>query len=185
MKDKRDFETPYANLFLRFTAYAIDYALLIATLLLPQILLAFLTRGWPFNRLITGPQIEVWILLTISLPAWTYFALSEKSKWQGTLGKRLLGLRVISGSGDRLTLKQAILRTIIKLIPWELSHLTLMLPIPIWDDTSSGFRLGLIIAYLLIAVYIGVMFFSTERRSIHDHIANTFVLRNKRAKIIS
>lgn len=38
---------------------------------------------------------------------WAYFAFSESSKFQGTLGKRLLGLKVVDLAGNRISLAQA------------------------------------------------------------------------------
>jgi len=38
---------------------------------------------------------------------WAYFALLESSKYQATLGKRILGLRVVNLSGERISLAQA------------------------------------------------------------------------------
>jgi uncharacterized RDD family membrane protein YckC len=40
-----------------------------------------------------------------------------------TPGKRLLGLRVLTVSGDRLTWPRSLLRTALKFtLPWELAH---------------------------------------------------------------
>jgi uncharacterized RDD family membrane protein YckC len=44
------------------------------------------------------------------LMGWLYFAGSESSAWQATLGKHLLGLRVASIQGERISFKCATIR---------------------------------------------------------------------------
>ncbi|MHC2993796.1 RDD domain-containing protein [Pontibacter sp. HJ8] len=44
------------------------------------------------------------------LMGWLYFAGSESSAWQATLGKHLLGLRVASTRGERISFKRATIR---------------------------------------------------------------------------
>ena len=43
-----------------------------------------------------------------------YFILLESSKWQGTIGKRVLGMKVERLNGSRINLQQASLRYVIK-----------------------------------------------------------------------
>ena len=43
-----------------------------------------------------------------------YFILLESSAWQGTIGKRVLGMKVEKLDGSRINLQQASLRYIIK-----------------------------------------------------------------------
>ena len=42
-----------------------------------------------------------------ALTAWVYFAAMESSRWQATLGKRLIGLRVTDLSGNRISFTRA------------------------------------------------------------------------------
>ncbi len=60
--------------------------------------------------------------VTMTLPVTLYFALCESSPMQATLGKRALGLRVESGSGERLSVGTAVLRNAAKFAPWEFGH---------------------------------------------------------------
>jgi len=168
----------YASIWRRIVAYLVDYALLFAVLI--QYLVSVVTRGFPYNLLKTGLQIELWILLTVSLPVWLYFIFSEHSAHQATFGKRLLSVRVTRVTGARISFAQAILRTAIKLLPWELTHLSLMLPVPMWWDPTPNMRVGIVIAYVLLGVYVLVMLLNRRRQSLHDMIAQTVVVETRK-----
>jgi len=47
------------------------------------------------------------ILCFFVLSGWLYFSLLESSSWQGTVGKKLLGLYVADAQGDRVTFARA------------------------------------------------------------------------------
>ncbi|MCW2961775.1 MAG: Integral rane protein [Thermoleophilia bacterium] len=57
--------------------------------------------GWPF----------IAYLLTVA----AYYAVCER-RWGMTLGKRMVGLRVVASDGSRLTPKQAVIRNVVRLI---------------------------------------------------------------------
>ena len=79
------------------------------------------TGGTPPH--ITSPwhgQLISFIFIT--LPFILYFALSENSAWQATLGKHIFGIKVISVSEKELRFGRCFLRNLIKFIPWELGH---------------------------------------------------------------
>lgn len=161
----------------RLGAYAIDCSLAFAVLVIPQIGLSIITGGASSGWLKTGPQLEVWVLSTVSLPVWLYFVLSERSAYQATIGKRLLGLYVTDLDGHRIGFGRALLRTAVKMIPWELTHLSLFFPTPVMFDASSGFRPALALVYLLMALYLAAVIISPRNRSIHDFAAGTVVKR--------
>jgi uncharacterized RDD family membrane protein YckC len=64
----------------------------------------------PALQVALGPGIYPLVLVAQVL----YGALFEASSWQATPGKRLLGLRVISEAGGRLSLPQALIRNATK-----------------------------------------------------------------------
>ncbi len=167
----------YANPWRRLAAYLLDYALLFCILIAIQTMTWIFGQGFPFALFRDGIQIELWILLSISLPAWLYFAFSEQSVHQATFGKRLFHLRVAHVTGSRIGFWRALLRTVVKLLPWELTHVALLIPVPMWWDPSPGLRVGLIVIYLLIGIYFGVMFSNRRRQSVHDLLANTVVVK--------
>ena len=108
------------RLFLRRSAaYLVDILLLFAVLF-PLGWAVVLSLGFSPT---SGVQIWQATLLNFSIPAWLYFTLSD-SLWGGqTLGKRLFHLKVTVPPGLPLTLPRALLRTALKLLPWELAHI--------------------------------------------------------------
>ena len=127
----------------------------------------------------SGWLIYGWIFLTVSLPIWLYFILSERSRRQATLGKRLMGLTVVSDDGEKPHLQQVVGRTILKLVPWELFHLTFMLPVPLLNDPTAAFRPGFLFGFVVIALYLLVLVQTPQRQSIHDLSARTYVVAKR------
>ena len=171
----------YASIFRRIFAYLID-CLLVFLVFVTVSQLAFFV---PLRHFVIGSEewfksgwhTEVYTFLTISLPVWLYFILFESSPWKATLGKRLLKLQTVdSKTGDRISLPQAILRTFIMMLPWELAHFTNNIPTPMWYTSNPGFRLGFAIIPLLVLVYIAVTQFTRRKQSLHDLVAKTVVI---------
>lgn len=79
-----------------------------------------------------------------------YFAGFHASKWQGTVGKKLLGLKVTDLHGDRISFLRGVGRYL------AMAFL------------SSIFMIGYIIAA-----------FTEKKQSLHDLIASTVVIRNE------
>lgn len=77
-----------------------------------------------------------------------YFTAMEASKFQGTIGKIVMGLKVLDKNNQRLDVPKALLRNLSKII--------------------SGIILG--IGYLMII-------FDDKKQGLHDKIADTFVVR--------
>jgi len=70
-----------------------------------------------------GPGIaQIAGFLTMTLPVWLYFSVLESSGSMATLGKKVVGLRVVASSGDRLGFRASLLRNGLKFMPWELGH---------------------------------------------------------------
>ena len=81
------------------------------------------------------------------LIAYPYFALMESSRWQGTLGKLALGIKVTDLNGEHISLGRATGRYFLKGV------------------SASLLMLGYLIS------------FSDQRQTWHDYIAQTLVLR--------
>jgi uncharacterized RDD family membrane protein YckC len=162
----------------RGAAYALDVAGLAVLVPLTQGLWRWATARW-LPTPSGGLEIEAWVLLSVSLPVWLYFVLLESSARQATPGKRLLGLRVERLGGGRPSRGQALARTALKLLPWELTHVTLLLPTPIWTDPRAGFRLGFVIVYGLLAAYVASAALTPRRQALPDLVAGTVVIETK------
>jgi hypothetical protein len=79
-------------------------------------------------------------------------------------------------AGNRIGFGRALLRTAVKLIPWEVTHLSLFLPTPILTDGQGGFLPGLITANILIVVYLAVIVMTAGKQGVDDLVARTMVL---------
>jgi len=62
-------------------------------------------------------------LVTMTIPVLLYFALMEAGPWRGTLGKRVMRLRVQCVDGGAPDFGRTLLRNAIKFLPWECGHL--------------------------------------------------------------
>jgi uncharacterized RDD family membrane protein YckC len=105
----------------RLFAFAIDWLVIVAW---GALLFAIV---WFGNDRRLPNAVDPWFaqavgLVTMTVPVALYFALTESSRAQASLGKRLLGLRVADDAGQRLPLARSLLRNAIKFVPWECGH---------------------------------------------------------------
>jgi uncharacterized RDD family membrane protein YckC len=156
----------------RVAAYVVDILLLFAVLAPAGQLILWLLGAAPPR---TGPAIERVILWNFSLPAWLYFILSDQSASGATLGKRLLKIQARTVSGERLSLGRALARTAVKLLPWELVHVSAFALSTDLTRFSRTQIVGVAAANVLTIVYLGVAALTRGRRSVHDYAAGTLV----------
>lgn len=145
----------YASGFRRLAAFILDRIII-------SIVVSIIFRfffGWSFDF----PFDNGWNFVWFSENMWswitlhgflrevifiTYYSLMESSKYQGTLGKIIMGIRVIGMGNERITLGKAILRNLSKIL--------------------SAMILG--IGYIMII-------FDNRKQGLHDKIADTLVVR--------
>lgn len=161
---------------LRLAAYVLDVAAL-AIVLVP---LSFAIGSLVGSDLSTG--LEVWVrsLQTISLPAWLYFILTDALAGGRSLGKRALGLQTLMGDGGPPNMRASVLRTAVKLAPWELIHLAFFALAPQLGGFGGAQILAAGASYLLMFVYLVVALRNGGRRSVPDLLAGTAVDRRER-----
>ncbi|PSJ46518.1 hypothetical protein C7H85_07760 [Zobellella endophytica] len=137
----------YGGFWRRLFAYLIDVLLMTVpmALLLSWLLGVDPTLAEPDAQ--TYQQAESWYGLVLW---WLYFALLQSSPWQATIGKKLLGMKVIDAQGRRLSFIRASVRYFASL----LSALLLML------------------GFVMIA-------FTRKKQGLHDVIAGTQVIRSR------
>ena len=155
----------YAGFWLRFVAYLLDYIVIyiIQVFVFVPILgllgfTMFATGGFDFSNIseeeafgmvlavmsaILAASALVFVIQTL------YFSLMESSKYQATLGKMALGLKVTNLNGGRLDLGKSILRNIGKVI--------------------SG--MILLIGYIMAG-------FTDKKQALHDMIAGALVVKS-------
>ncbi len=126
----------------RFFAFLIDrFVLWFALIFIANKMHGYDFELWNFSYLFSKDTflIEVLILL--------YFVLCETSSWQATLGKKVMGIRIVSTQFQKIEMKEAIIRYLSK----YLSMAILMLGF-IW------------------------IIFDDKKQSWHDKIADTYVI---------
>lgn len=167
----------YATVWARLAAYALDIVLLFIGIMVTQLLLK------PVNPLFgrwkggAAWRHHLWTGVTVSLPILIYFALCFSSVWQATIGMKILGIHVSAVGLTEVGSGRALLRSLVMLIPFEVNHIAMFYPTPIWSDPKPGFRWGFLLVSVLIAIYLGTIFLTQQHQSIHDLVANTIVLR--------
>ena len=148
------FQTPtYAGFWYRFLAYLID-SLLMSVVLFPLGLVVGLgigPRGVDENTpelAVANMGLNVFSILT----GWLYYAFLESSSWQGTVGKKLLGLRVTDLDGNRISFGRA-----------------------------TGRYFGMILSGMICFIGFIMVAFTEKRQGLHDIMASTLVLRGDAA----
>lgn len=155
----------------RVSAYLLDIVLLFAVLG-PAGWLTQWTLGFSPT---TGPQIWATLLLNFSLPSWIYFTASDASTRGATFGKRWSGIQVSREDGGRVHGMQALGRTAVKLLPWELVHASVFGLSKDADQFSIGQSVGLVVANALAVAYLACAVLTRGRRSLHDMAVGTVV----------
>ena len=111
----------YAGFWLRVWAGAIDVFLEVIGALLLSVVVYYAMR-WlidPSYGLMPATASYVSGIAAIaflSVGAWLYCAFSESSSHRATIGKRIVGLQVVTASGDKLTFGQATVRHFMKFL---------------------------------------------------------------------
>ena len=113
----------------RVAAYLVDYLVIAAYVALLTGASFATGASRRLDLMLSGSPAmgQLVAFLALTLPVMLYFAVSEASQWQGTLGKRALKLRVAAhGEGTVGSLfRRTLLRAALKFAPWELAHTVL------------------------------------------------------------
>ena len=146
-------EAAFKGFWIRLVAALLDSIILIIMTLIISFVLAaiagiLLGEGAGIATLLLA-------LLAFSIALILYKPLMEASDYQATFGKVILGMKVVNQNGNKLTMSESFLRTIVY---------TAMLAIP-----------GINIAGLLGLVMIG---FTEQKQGLHDLLSKTFVVSN-------
>jgi uncharacterized RDD family membrane protein YckC len=112
--------TEYAGFWLRVWAGLIDVTLEVTVTALLTVIVGF-GLYWVGRSQGTAPEAMKYVTGFVSIPlltvgAWLYCAIAESSRWQATLGKRLMGLQVTTSDGERISFGQASVRHFMKFL---------------------------------------------------------------------
>ena len=145
----QDFQTPsYAGFWMRFLAYLVD-SLLMSAVFFPLgigVGLAIAASGGDGNSPLL-PLARLSINGVSIAAGWLYYALLESSSWQGTVGKKLLGVRVTDLNGNRISFGRATGRYFAKILSGMICF----------------------IGFFMVA-------FTERKQGLHDMLAGTLVL---------
>jgi uncharacterized RDD family membrane protein YckC len=161
----------------RAVAAALDGAVL-AIVVVSLHFAAALALGSVATRLTSAGEWHAFLLATVSLPCWIYYAALEASPRQATLGKRRLGIHVADVYGARIGVARSLVRTGVKLLPWELTHISLCYPEPVFVTGEIPMPRLLFGVYALGGVYVASSLMTLKKQSVHDLIAGTYVVRD-------
>jgi len=140
--------------------------------------IAFLVRSLVGVRPVTWFEIRVVTLTSFSIPVWLYVALCDASWTGATVGTRVLGVAVRSSArSGRVTLPRAVIRTAVKLAPWELAHVVGFALVGVVGPTVQ--TVGLVVANLLAIAWFGSAVATGGWRSVHDLAAGTDVTEQR------
>lgn len=166
----------------RIAAWMIDYLVILAYLIVVTAT-SLETLSSPaasgFSSALARPTTaELVGFLTLTGPVILYFALTEASAWQATLGKRALRIVVVGPGGRPLPFGRAIIREVVRFLPWEMAHALIwplalpphLEPLPV---TIGGFAM----VYLIVFAYLVSLFVGSEHRTIYDRIAGSRVMQ--------
>ena len=170
---------------LRLLAFLLDYifiAVYISVLVAVSLTLGFGPLRAAFLKLFADPNSsEITAFFSLVLPVILYFALFECSPWQATWGKRKMGLLVTNAYGKRLSLARSLLRSLLKFVPWELTHACLW-RIPGWPLAPKAFPpiivSGLVLVWVIVGGYVFSLFISKTHQTLYDLLAGARVVKS-------
>ena len=110
----------YAGFWLRVWAGAIDLLLeaLVALLVIVivDLFMRLLTPQFGLSPITARYVTGIAFIFVLTIGAWLYCAFAESSSWRATVGKRILGLQVVTASGGKLSFGQASVRHFMKFL---------------------------------------------------------------------
>ncbi|MCZ8534428.1 RDD family protein [Psychrobacillus psychrodurans] len=167
-----------ANFIMRFKAFMLDYLLIFAYLVVLAIfnILIFPSVQSLFNGSLVLAQFTGFLMVT--LPVSLYFIISDSVIGRQSFGKRRMGIKVVNERDETLPILHAIFRTILKFLPWELSHYLVYRLVYLGDGEVplNYYIIGGII-YTLMFAYILTTLFTKRKRSLYDIVVRTQVIR--------
>ncbi len=156
----------------RILAWTIDFGIIVLYALL---LFAVVTMFFDVKEGDLNPYLGQLIgFATMTLPVFTYSFLTERSKWKGTIGKKILNIKVLTDEENKT--KSILLRNVLKYLPWELAHIgvhwifyyeSVGREIPIWTCAI------VIIPQVIVLIYFVSIILSKGHSSVYDRISGT------------
>ena len=174
----------YAGLGRRLVAFLLDYLIIVAYIvLLGGVNYGIILSGRvlvPISPVLASPVVQDAVaFLTLILPVILYFALQEGSPRGVTWGKRKVGIRVVSATGAELTRKQALVRSLLGFLPWQIAH-TSIYHVEGWplapERPTPLVMVGFALVHALVGTCLLSALVSKSHRTPYDWVAGSFVI---------
>lgn len=163
----------------RTLAYFIDcfIAFAVVMLIIQWAILSHLRESFGITDIWFQSSInmQLYVLTSISIPVWIYFAYFDSKKSKGTFGKRIFKLEVKDNKNQKISFGKSLCRTILKLLPWEIAHIGVIFPTPIYYENEPAVRILSYVGLLLFAIYVISIWTDSRKRTIYDKVMGTIV----------
>lgn len=127
-------------------------------------------------------HLLAYVWLSISLPVYLYFSLFDRTT-KGTPGRRIFSLSITRANGSgSVGFGRAFLRTWLKLLPWELAHLGVIFPEPLYFSEDGDIGIFTYIGLTLLLIYFIGVLASSKHQTLYDQLLGT-VVTLKRSEI--
>ena len=136
-----DTNTEYGGFWIRVGAVAIDFVVL----LIPSLLISALVQ-----LVFSEEEFEFVEFVYQTLLWWVYSSALHSSSWQATIGKKVLGMKVVDYSGERISFGRA-----------------------------TGRYFASFLSTLILGIGFMMVGWTKRKQSLHDFMANTLVVRVK------
>ena len=159
-------------------AFALDNIMILGYLLGIALLSVPANRLFGANQWLFADRARAQFVafLLVTLPVTLYFSISESSTRQATWGKQRLNLKVADRKGNRISFWRAFGRTLLKFVPWEISH-TLIWQIYFSQQADSAWiTYGFALVYLLIGLNIITLVITKTHQTLYDLLTKTYVI---------
>ena len=168
----------YAGFWKRIKAFAFDYLVILIYLMGLTGIFMVINQTSNFAQRLFASRISAQVsgFLLVTLPISLYFAMSESSKHRATWGKQRLRLSVTDQNGHQIGFPRSLTRTLLKFVPWELSH-TILWENYFYPETASRLMAyGFTLVYFLLGLNLASLAFTKSHRTLYDYMAGTIVV---------
>lgn len=158
----------------RLMSWLVDYVVILGWLAVLALVVGVpsVAGWWGLDRLWSDPiASDVAITVMTVVPLFGYLTVTESRPPHGTWGKRRAGLTVIAAAAPAFGTARAVVRNLVKVLPWQLGHMG-AIRLAFGEAEILGMALG-IGAMALGAMVVGPPLIS--RRGIHDVVAGSEV----------
>ena len=85
-------------------------------------------------------------------------------------------LAVVDIERKRISFRKSFLRTILKLFPWEIAHVGVIFPTPLYFSQNADIRFATVLGIILFAVYSLSILIDSGRQAVYDKLLRTRVI---------